>query len=406
MRELRSIQEAVRHLTLIESLRAYLALWVVCGHAFELAGYQSQSLSGWLRIVTIPHEAVKTFVIISGFVIFFLLDREQMNYRAFIVRRAFRLWPLMLVTFAAAIPISLLRVWNVEHATACVNPDWASTPLTEIQNWWVHFPANVLLHVTLLHGLVPDAIVPNAPGAFLEPAWSVSLEWQFYLVAPFLYAACISGKRSRLFAVCAGTLACVLLRRALPEVQYGAALPFYAEYFFFGALSYFLYRKYAGSGRSTVLVVMVTTLLVFRLGQKTDDLLPLCIWALVLSSASEAPDSVVARRLLPVFDNRITQHLGRISYSLYLSHFLVLAVVQYALLRYLPALDRARHVALLLCGTLPLVIGISALLYRYVELPGIRIGRALARSPLLRARHSLPADRFSERSLPRRADRA
>jgi peptidoglycan/LPS O-acetylase OafA/YrhL len=340
-------------------------------------------------------------------VIFFLLDREPTNYRVFIVRRALRLWPLMLVTLAAAIPISLLRAWNVEHATAFVDPGLASTPLTEIHNWWSHVPANVLLHVTLLHGLVPDAIIPNAPGAFLEPAWSVSLEWQFYLVAPFLYAACVSGKRSRLFAVCAGTFACVLLsRRVLPEVQYGAALPFYAEYFFFGAVSYFLYRKYAGSGRSTALVVMVTSLLVFRLGQKTDDLLPLCIWALVLSSALEAPDSVVARRLLPLFDNRITQYLGRISYSLYLSHFLVLAVVQYALLRYLPALDRPMHVAWLLCGTVPLVIGISALLYRYVELPGIRAGRALARSPVLLAGDAASSDQFSARSLPRRADRA
>jgi len=376
---------SVRHLTSIESLRAYLALWVVFGHAFELSGYQGETSSRWIHTVTVPHLAVKTFVIISGFVIFFLLDRESMSYRAFITRRALRLWPLLLVTFAAAIPVSLLRVWNIEHSTAYVEPAWASAALTDIHNWWSHLPADALLHLTMLHGLVPDVMIPNASGAFLDPAWSISLEWQFYLVAPFLYAACVSDKRSRLYAVCAGTLACVVLRHALPRDQYGAALPFHAEYFFFGALSYFLYRKYAGTGRSTALVVAVASLLLFNVGDRVDDLLPLCIWAIVLSSASEAPDSVVARRVLPLFDNRFTQYLGRISYSVYLSHLLVLAGVQYVLLRYLPGVDRRTHVALLLCGTLPLVVGVSTLLYRYVELPGIRWGRALARSPAIRA---------------------
>lgn len=387
---LESVKESVRHLTSIESLRAYLALWVVFGHAFELSGYTPQSSSGLTRIVMVPHVAVKTFVIISGFVIFFLLDRERTSYRAFIIRRALRLWPLLLVTFAAAIPISLLRAWNIEHSTAYADPAWASMSLTEIQNWWAHLPANVLLHVTLLHGLVPDVVIPNASGAFLDPAWSVSLEWQFYLVAPFLYAACVAGRRGRLFAVCAATLACVVLRRVLPSVQYGAALPFHAEYFFFGALSYFLYRRYAGTGRSTALVVGVTSLLVFNVGNRIDDLLPILIWAVVLSSASEAPDSVMAQRVLPLFDNRVTQYLGRISYSLYLTHFLVLAVVQYVLLRYLPAVDRPIHVALLLCGALPLAVGISVLLYRYVELPGIRLGRALSRPPAIRAEDVAP----------------
>lgn len=38
----------------------------------------------------------------------------------------------------------------------------------------------------MFHGAVPEVLVKDAPGAFLEPAWSISLEWQFYLVAPLL----------------------------------------------------------------------------------------------------------------------------------------------------------------------------------------------------------------------------
>ncbi len=34
--------------------------------------------------------------------------------------------------------------------------------------------------------MVPENVMPFAGTAFLGPAWSLSLEWQFYLVAPVL----------------------------------------------------------------------------------------------------------------------------------------------------------------------------------------------------------------------------
>jgi peptidoglycan/LPS O-acetylase OafA/YrhL len=67
-----------------------------------------------------------------------------------------------------------------------------------------------------------------------------------------------------------------------------------------------------------------------------------------------------------------------VSYSLYLSHMLLLVVMQYALLRWLPGLTRTTHLWTLLAMTTVTTIGASLFLYRYLEAPGIWAGRALA----------------------------
>lgn len=56
-----------------------------------------------------------------------------------------------------------------------------------VESWWANIHWNIPLHLLMLHGVVPEVLVARAPGAFLAPAWSVSLEWQFYLVAPLAY---------------------------------------------------------------------------------------------------------------------------------------------------------------------------------------------------------------------------
>jgi peptidoglycan/LPS O-acetylase OafA/YrhL len=72
-------------------------------------------------------------------------------------------------------------------------------------------------------------------------------------------------------------------------------------------------------------------------------------------------------------DNPMTRALGKVSFSLYLSHHLVMAVLNKMMsIRGLPGLLILTVLTVVIAGA------ISWALYRFIEQPGIRIGRAFS----------------------------
>ena len=365
----------------IEGLRAYLALWVVICHAFWESGYRPQALSGLSKLILSATYAIDLFIIISGFVIFFLLDTRRETYQQFIVRRFFRLFPVFIVLFVVAIPLSHLNLWNVSHAGKYLTSDQIAQQIDGIELAWENIPWHLLLHMTMLHGTVPDVLIQDAPGAFLVPAWSVSLEWQFYLVAPLAFVWAVSASPYRRLVLCALCVGLVLAARyALPPVNYGAALPFHVKFFFLGAVSYFIYQRAASHRLSDTAfpVACCLALFIFGLSERQWSLMPVLLWLVFMGLLLEQPSSFSTRLVGPLLTNPVVQYVGRISYSLYLSHFLVIMVAQYALLTWAPGLSRAVHFWVLLAGTTVMTIALSTVLHRYLEIPGLLVGRALA----------------------------
>jgi peptidoglycan/LPS O-acetylase OafA/YrhL len=233
----------------------------------------------------------------------------------------------------------------------------------------------------MFHGAVPDILVKDAPGAFLVPAWTVSLEWQFYLVAPLAFAWVISAKPYRRLGLCALCAVVFWARHyVIPTVEYGAALPFQVEFFFLGAASYFFYKGQASHRQSDTAFPIACCLAVFLLwlSSRAWPLIPVVLWMAFFGLLLEQPSSLSSRLVPPLFTNPLMLYLGRISYSLYLSHILVIIVIQYALLTWMPHLSRVVHCGLLLAGTTVVTVAVSAGLYRYLEAPGIRVGRTWA----------------------------
>jgi peptidoglycan/LPS O-acetylase OafA/YrhL len=366
----------------IEGLRGYLALWVLVSHVLMVTGIENVSLSGLGKLLRQGDLAVNVFIVVSGFAIFMCLDTQTASYRQFVVRRFWRLFPLFLVMFAASIPLSLVDLWNTTHATQFLPQAQIDTITREISGWWDKIQWHVPLHLLMLHGIVPDVLLVDAPGAFLGPAWSVSLEWQFYLLAPLAYALSVHAKPSRrlmLLATC--VLLYVAARRLLPTVRYGAALPFHVEYFVLGAASYFLYKHRARLQRPRLrfALAMGTALLLMSMHQGRWFVIPLALWAAFMGVLLAPASSWPSRLTMPVFTNPLGRYLGRISYSIYLSHLLVIGVMQNLLLVWAPELGRAPHFVLLLASTLAVTVAVSSLSHRYIEVPGVRFGRSLAR---------------------------
>lgn len=373
----------VEHLALLDGLRAYLAAWVLVCHAMWVSGYECDKLDGVCALVCRGAHAVDVFVVLSGFVIFKLLDAGRETYGVFIARRFLRLFPAYILLFLVAIPASKLAEQDLTLGSRYFTPAHLAEVATQFSDWFDNLGWHTMLHLSLMHGLVPRALLSEAPGAFLEPAWSISLEWQFYLVAPFAYAAAVSQSLVRRCAVILGALLLFVLAAGgvLPAVDFGAALPFHSEYFFLGAASYFLYKRnlQAPISESPALTLFVTSAFVFQLGHRNPGLIPFCIWALILGLVLERPDTPWSRAITKPLVHPIARYVGRISYSLYLSHMIVLYVLQHLLLQVAPNLSRTVHCVCLIVLTFGVSLPASAFLFRYVESPGIRLGRQFAK---------------------------
>jgi peptidoglycan/LPS O-acetylase OafA/YrhL len=141
------------------------------------------------RIPQLAQAAVLGFILISGFVIAGLVVERREAWTPFILRRAARLFPaysLALAASVAALPFILHATLHLPWAEAVSfnRPERFDSQLQDLAAYPFEIGA---LNLTLLQGLIPNEwFEATAP---LPPAWSLSLEWQFYLVAPFMVAA-------------------------------------------------------------------------------------------------------------------------------------------------------------------------------------------------------------------------
>lgn len=373
----------MKRLPAIEGVRAYLALWVLAAHALAYAGCEDDGIRrGLAKLLTEGTLAVDVFMAISGFVIFGLLDRGEEGYGQFVCRRFFRLYPLFAFLVLLALPLTRLDAWAVAHAGQWMRAGTLDWVHQRVEGEWQNWGWNLALHLTMLHGVARNDWLGGWPlYAFLAPAWSVSLEWQFYLVAPLAYglAKGPEGGRVALCAVCAG-----LFYTGLNVNWGGGFLPMNTGFFFLGAVSYFVYKSgvlqaMAARARAGVFpVACALAVMLFLLSGKQRIFIPVCGWMVFLALLGEPESSLSARWVLPLFTNPAAQYLGRISYSIYLSHQLVIIVVQAALAWAFPQLGKLAHLEVLLAATVAGTVGVSGLLYRYVEAPGMKLGAVLA----------------------------
>jgi peptidoglycan/LPS O-acetylase OafA/YrhL len=174
----------MRRIHEFEALRGFLALWVVVGHVIKHCGYSMDAL-GPLSLLGDPGLAVDVFIVLSGFVIFSPIDHKHEGYVPFIVRRFFRLYPLCIVVLAVAALLAGTMLdwirtfpWRTPFIDNLVPIAQASKDA---------LPAQFLVHLTMLHGLVSDSVLRFSQYGLVGQAWSISVEWQFYLLAPLFF---------------------------------------------------------------------------------------------------------------------------------------------------------------------------------------------------------------------------
>lgn len=370
-----------------------MAFWVLAAHCLGAAGYEIDQLHGVLRIVRDAGYAVDVFVIVSGFVISHLIVRSREPYGTFIGRRFFRLFPLYAICMIAGALLTNAAVLNLHASAAWLTEHRLNSEIDILASIFHNFWQNAALCSVMLQGTVPQSVVPYAPVAFLGTAWSISLEWQFYLVATLLVPSILDMKgRAPLVISWVSILAVFVLAQLkfLPQVIQGAFLPYHIEFFLMGIASYGVLLKFAtpckqegaDSGRKApfLFAALVVSVLLFPIAAGAHALLPYLIWAVLLALLVQkqiGTSDIFARALDGVLSNRFILFLGEISYGIYLLHLIVIILIQRILFVAFPQLGQLAHCLSLLIAVSLFTIALSAILHYTVERPSMRFAKRL-----------------------------
>ncbi len=254
----------MRRLVCLDGLRGVLAFYVMLSHTLPFA-----PMPGWLVWVFSHGGAgVDVFFILSGLVIVQSLASFNYRSRPFLTARVARIYPVFLVVFVAAVAVQPLATGF--ERMAWIGPD---SPARFIWSggWPNDWGLFIAAHLTMTHGLFPDGVLPDVWVGFLGAAWSLSTEWQFYLLA--LLIGRRLGLRSLAWLFLAIAATAVAWHAVAPDAwQFSRAfLPNKAQYFALGIASAIVVRQ-GNEGLGAYLAVLVATLVaVCRAGRRGQD---------------------------------------------------------------------------------------------------------------------------------------
>ena len=219
----------------LEGLRGVLAWAVVFSHLANFSDIYKRGFGALVNIL--GTSSVLIFVIISGFVITHAILERPEPYRSYLTRRFMRIFPLFAITSVLGYFACDVQVFTLASVAYSGNPDFDFRSVvngiasSNDQNFWPH----ALAHLTMLHGAISDDVLPFSEYAFNMPAWSVSLEWQFYVIAPFVLAYRDAAQKLSLFAFILVVVEAALLRAHLfGHFSQPSILPAAATYFAIG----------------------------------------------------------------------------------------------------------------------------------------------------------------------------
>jgi peptidoglycan/LPS O-acetylase OafA/YrhL len=347
---------ATRFFPGLEGLRAVAALLVVFHHArtHRLWG----ALEGW--------NGVTLFFVLSGFLITTLALREEdehgaLRWRAFVVRRGFRILPVYLASLALYVAVMLSVGFGGSHRAVFAHAlPWYLSPFPEV-------PFFTRTHIVF------------------SLAWSLGIEEKFYLLWP-LVAFVLLRKHAR------GRIGLALLLALAAQLPLafsggGRAVAPYSAILVGCLLAFALHHRGTfhvvarlgstlGLGLALALLVTAQALThvvdVTAAGFRVAS--PLYYLPYSVAAALVVGSLALQARGSGVFRSRPLRFVGRVSYPLYLTHPIALGFAATAVA---PGGTAAELAYLALGLTLSLVLAWA--LHRVVERPLIAFGKRQAR---------------------------
>jgi peptidoglycan/LPS O-acetylase OafA/YrhL len=351
--------------TYIDSIRGYAVLMVLCTHVWGIICNRSGVVflsNFWQQC----RMGVMLFFMISALTLFLSLDlkikTERYPIGNFFIRRVFRIVPLFYIILLGYLVFD-------KHSTI-----------------------TILSTFTFTNGFIPDVMIQNP---ILIVGWTLAIEMIFYMMLPVIFrfvrninSALILFLITLVLSFIAKLIAFKYLNSYYPHITLVTFtyywLPAQLPVFSLGIVVYFLlfkidyadsieavFKKYFGY---SLMLLGIYFAIVLSFATKlfvTENIA--FSFALVLFIAGMAfnPSSI--------FNNRVARFLGKISYSFYLIHIIIIDLF----LKYLPGI-RGNSNKSFIIGLITILIATSAvsyLSYLIIEQPFQKLGaRLIAKS--------------------------
>jgi len=311
---------------------------------------------------------VALFFVLSGTVLAISLKRfsaRPMEYLAYFCRRAFRLIPLVVAT--SIVGFAYVRLSGNQNALPGMSDFFVSN---------YHEPISLVQFAASFVGL---SVRPN------PPLWSIYVEMIGSILLPFMVIA--ASDRLRLLAILGGLLAvsfCVFFffpvrfRYDWPVFIFNFALGISINWwegpFNRAVTKAFDPHPNVFALAGLVMLISVRSLIGYRgHGDPVDNFIEAIVAACLIARMMHSPPQL--------FLHPLAVRLGDVSYGIYLIHFPLLYVLIAAASAIAP--PWYEHVlglqVVIICLTLAISIALAGISFRFIEQPGINIGKALAK---------------------------
>lgn len=350
-----SVPKKSIYLPNLNGVRAIAAFMVVIHHLEFFISMNGQSSFAHIQTIkSMGKIAVIMFFSLSGFLITYLIEKEKQatgscSISDFYVRRVLRIWPVYFV-------VVLIGLFVIPFV------DWLQMPNISYQNLFNHPTEAYWMFLTFLPNFFLNyfGAIPN-----LSHTWSIGVEEQFYLIWPLLLRWTNKAWRPIFwFIILYSTLR--ILGKYWVDAYTGSTLYFPPlNALAIGGFCGILYVEVHENGkykwlinRALQLVLVVLAFIFISLGLY----FPLVYFEVYSALFGLIFVSLASSSAIISFENRIMNHLGKISYGLYMYHPLVINFVIAAMLA-----TGYFSRWLLYALTIGLTILIAHLSYNYME---------------------------------------
>ena len=357
----------------IESLRAYAAVAVIMSHLISVGGARVPEYLDFI-LIRFP-LGVPFFFAVSGFSLAYgYTDRlfSENDIKTYFVRRFARIAPLFYLILA----VQLLIFWFEHHITFSL--------------------IDILINIAFVFNFVPHM----SDGIALA-SWSIGVEMAFYVLLPVMLLV----NRSILTSLALLVLSIIVANQFYVSMKSDETkylnfiwhnLITNLPYFMWGMLGYHTYvwlgsmlrqKHIMALSWSMLIVAFLSPIILHKEGPLFNYLLDKnmrWVWSCLLGAPLFLACVAMALHPTKIFSNAVTRYLGKVSFSLYLIHPIVLIKLnQFGCYRRLYDFFGDSLVIAYLTSfavSIALITAISSLTFRFIETPGMNWGKK--RSPI------------------------